>query len=1124
MISDPDIREQAYQYFLEEAPALLESIETGLFALNDTDENRKIKVNEIMRAAHTLKGGAANVGLETIKSVAHSLEDILKALYNPEVLIDGEIKKLLFESYECLRLPMTAELTQATIDENEIKNKATEIFEQLKNKLGDFLNEQEDLLSSEELGLDVTKSFFEVVIPEQLTEITAVLATKNTEKVAQVLRAKAEVFIGIGESLNLPGFKAIATTTITALNNNPDAAITIAQTALNDIQTAKEAVLKGDTDTDGGHPSATLLQLAATQEEDNLAFLEENFGQKIITIDFEEELNTETVLKTDLEKFQEFLENDQTLKTKQFYINTVKCILGWFHRHQEIPLSQLNLTKLINIPETEENPEKYLDNLLYEFLQFIKSEKDTPSLRLYRYWTTLEVINAVVKFTSTKNLEKFLQQKREQIYHAYQKYPPVSQTEENWLEEIKPQELIKIIDHEYYPELIKETQALAIQPEIVEDEINFQEDVTVIETKITESEDQDFYKRKKGKEKGKIAQTVRVSLTGLEELNHQVGELLISQNKNSLQDAQIQTAIQDLIQKLEKNQQILNLLKENYEDSLTFSETKEENQGIEQQEQTSLLKLALTGITESITVAEKVKGLTSESSQTLKRQQRMLFHMRDELIDLRMAPIGNILNRFAPMIEQLKSAHNKQVELKLSGHHILVDKAIAEKLYDPLLHLVRNAFDHGIETPENRAKLGKPETGKIEIRAYHQGGKTIIEVRDDGQGLNFERIKEKAVKNKLVSAQMVNQIPESELLGFLFQPGFSTANQVSELSGRGVGLDVVRTQLEALKGSIAIESRQKEGTTFSLQIPLTLSIAKLMVVEAEKIIYALLPDVIEKIIVPKPEEIQIFEGQKVLHWRGENNSFTVPVRKLSKLLNYSRSVSGNTEENEIQLPILLLRRQKGLLGLEVNHVLGEQELVIRPLGSALAPPSYVYGCSVLSDSRLTLVIDATGLAEKTQERTTYQTQAVNPKHLPSKRQLELLPESREYLANQNKILLVVDDSLSLRQSLSLILEKAGYKVIQAEDGMDGIDKLQHSEVDLIICDLEMPRMNGFEFLKTIRKQPDLSQAPIAMLTSRGNQQYRQLAKQLGAADYWTKPYGEKELLSAITDLFAHHSS
>ncbi|MGL5793338.1 MAG: hybrid sensor histidine kinase/response regulator, partial [Waterburya sp.] len=646
-----------------------------------------------------------------------------------------------------------------------------------------------------------------------------------------------------------------------------------------------------------------------------------------------------------------------------------------------------------------------------------------------------------------------------------------------------------------------------------------------------------------------VNQTVRVNLDSLEKLNDLVGELLINQNRNILKDEQIGNFVEQLLDKVSYSEQIVNELIEivdqvclSPEQQQLLQELPVKLQNITQNqrqqksvlatsgEQNSqerlnqLLELTATSNSELVSIAEKIKNHNKQAQRDTQKQQRMLLNMRDELIETRMSPIGRLFNRFPRLLMQLSTTHDKKAELNIIGSHILIDKTIEEKLYDPLLHLVRNSFDHGLEKPEERIQTGKPETGTVFLRAYYQGSQTVIEVGDDGKGINIERIKQIGIEKKLITPQQAERTSPSQLLELIFEPGFSTADKLSDLSGRGVGMDVVRSQIEEMDGTIAIESTPGRGTTFALQIPLTLTIAKLMLTKAAGMTYAILIDAIERIILPTSKEVQIFEGQKVLHWHTKDDVEMIPVRQLSSMIEYPRTISKlQSSESSLNNPILLLRRQNSYVGLEVDEILGEQELVIRPLGSAIIPPRYVYGCSVLKDSTLTLVIDGTVLLKDSQ----YRSNAMSQRAFLGGTSLQALPSASVYNTQQlpaatsiiPQTLLVVDDSTSLRRTIAMSLEKVSKQVLQADNGINALTELKKSgEVQLVVCDLEMPLMNGFQFLKAAKNDPNYSDLPIIILTSRDSDKHRKMALELGAAAYLVKPCPEQELISTINQV------
>ncbi|ARV57416.1 hybrid sensor histidine kinase/response regulator [Nostocales cyanobacterium HT-58-2] len=967
MTLDPTIQEQSYRYFLQEAPELLQVIEQELFSLR---ENFSInKIYTLMRATHTLKGAAASVGLETIKTVAHTLEDIFRAICKPELSFDQEVEALLFEGYECLRLPLSAELTGGLVNDIEILDRTATIFAQLQEKLADYFSQESYIPSSQELGFDLTQSIFEVGVTQGLDQLAAAIASGHPEQVAITLRTKAEVFFGLAESLNLPGFGAIAQAVLAALDRFPEQAVVVARVALANFKEALTDVLNGDR-IQGGYPSLALQQLSkppySSTQESHKAFV-----------------------------------NSQNLVTE------------------------------ITLDTESHNEELTPDSLTTHEVDFFPPPPQ----------------------------------------------PPIS------------------------------------------------------------------------------TRTVRVNVEHLEQLNYFIGELLTNQNRQSLQNEQLWATVRVLLTKLQQHQQLLNQLQDLSSRQFTVTEQQrfvhhwQNNGRFDSLELTSysefhnLTQSLLEDVVQLGEATDAIEMFARQSQETLEKQRRLLTHTRDSLIEARMVPLEQLFGRFPHILRQLEVLHKKQVTLNFHGSDALVDKAVVEKLYDPLLHLLRNAFDHGIESPTIRQRHGKPEKGQIEICAYHQGRYLVVEVRDDGDGLDFEKIRAKAVERQLVSPERASSLYEAQLTDFIFEPGFSTAATVNDLSGRGIGLDVVRTHLQTIQGSIAVSSQPTQGTIFRLQIPLSLTIANLLLCQAGDQIYALFTNSVEEILIPTADQVRCWEEGKVLQWGKGGSVKLIPIYQLTKALNYFSSVTQasvlQTQHSHVSQkqgkPVIVIRCQDKLLGLEVDQLLGDQELVIRPLGAMIVPPRYIYGSCILADGRLTLVLDGSTLMEclsqqQVKDASSHNLASLTPPILtPRLEQPRLLAQARAALPeapmtnNQRTVakqtILLVDDSITVRQTLNLTLEKAGYYVLQAKDGYEAIEMLQyHTDIDLVFCDIEMPRMNGFEFLKNRQQDPDLAAIPVVMLTSRSSDKHRLLAFNLGANAYITKPYLEHMLLATLADV------
>ncbi|MFM7427051.1 MAG: response regulator [Elainella sp.] len=508
-------------------------------------------------------------------------------------------------------------------------------------------------------------------------------------------------------------------------------------------------------------------------------------------------------------------------------------------------------------------------------------------------------------------------------------------------------------------------------------------------------------------------------------------------------------------------------------------------------------------------IDQRLQHLDKQKRKTLKQVQSHLFQAQ-------MLPISELLNQFPRMVRDLAAGEQKQVTLELNGTQTLVDKAILEKLYDPLVHLVRNAFDHGIEPPEVRQVLGKPAQGKITIRAWHRGNQSYLQVQDDGHGIDSEQIRAKISAMGMLSTAEIASMPDQRLYEYLFSPGFSTMTEVSSLSGRGMGLYAVQSQIQALKGVITVDSKPNRGTTFTLRLPLTLTITKLLVFTIQDNLLAIPVEMLEAITVASEQVFQTEQGQQFYHWQGR----FVPIYPEVLLLNHryprlSESLeeplefqtTAESQRRSKQFPLLLLSHGEVIIALKVDQIVLEQDLMIKPFNDAIAPPAGLSGCTILADGRLAPVLDGPALIEKWLKLS----QTPADTHLPHSHALPQIPA-----------ILVVDDSLTIRHALSTTLSKAGYQVIQAKDGWDALTQLRlRPAIAAVICDIEMPRMNGIEFLSRCQQQG--MTRPVLILTYRSGIKYRQLAKQLGAAAYLTKPYLDKELLKTLeTCLTAQH--
>jgi chemosensory pili system protein ChpA (sensor histidine kinase/response regulator) len=500
----------------------------------------------------------------------------------------------------------------------------------------------------------------------------------------------------------------------------------------------------------------------------------------------------------------------------------------------------------------------------------------------------------------------------------------------------------------------------------------------------------------------------------------------------------------------------------------------------------------------------QLSGSIRRSHEDMSQLQQLTLGMRDEIARARMVPIGTPFTRFRRAIREMARATGKEVTLVTSGEHTEVDTGVVERLVDPLVHLVRNAVFHGIEPAALRVAKGKPAAGTIYLHASHRGNAVLIEVEDDGAGLDIDKIRAKAVERGLVRADVAKNLPEAEAIKFIFMPGFSTAEQVGDQAGRGVGMDVVKRVIESMNGHIDVESIRGVGTKFTLHLPLTLLIATALMVRTGNERYGIPLPSVREVTMLTVGSMQHMGDRAVIQIGDE----AIEVQPLQRLL-----VRGSGGTIEVGKPVVIVRTGVGPIGLAVDELLGRQEIVIKPIGSLKSLAQSTFGGATIDpEGRVVLVLDPARLVSggaKTGSalETSGQELTANETETP-------YGEASEPAADHKRLLLI-DDSLSIRKFVGRMLETAGYEVETAVDGEEGLRKASAQNYRLILTDLEMPKLNGYEVIQALRSRPQTQQTPIIVMTTRAGDKHRQMALNIGASSYIAKPVEERALIQEL---------
>jgi chemotaxis protein histidine kinase CheA/ActR/RegA family two-component response regulator len=630
-------------------------------------------------------------------------------------------------------------------------------------------------------------------------------------------------------------------------------------------------------------------------------------------------------------------------------------------------------------------------------------------------------------------------------------------------------------------------------------------------------------------------QTMRVSVRHLDNLNNLVGELVVSRNTLEQDQNRMRQFVEKLLSEVQRLNDVGKRMQDLYERSLMENSllasrqqskpvpphaqariedleeagTLMEYDPLEMDRFTPIHMLSQKMIELTVRVREStadIEFVVDGSTEVTRTLRQITGQLQEDLTKSRMVPFAQTADRLQRGVRDNGLKYGKQVELSVEGRDTLIDKVILESLTDPLIHMVNNAIAHGIESPELRRSSGKPSEGKITIRALHQGNQTIISISDDGAGISTERVKTKAIEKGIITAQKAATMTKNEVYELLFLPSFSTKDEADELAGRGVGMDVVRTSLTEIRGTITTESQLGVGTTFTIRLPLALSIAKALIAVNNKTNIAFPMDGIEDTQDVSPEQIQLnSEGEQCIFWRDE----LMPFKPLSDLLGFNRPLPRNNlydaqEDDSDIVSILILHSDGNLIAVQVDRIVTDREIVIKPLQGPAPKPLGIAGATVMGDGRIVPIADVMELIELAKGNLT--------RHVSTQ---WTTPMSIQTVEQRESMVLIVDDSITVRELLSLTFKRAGYRVEQARDGQEAWDKLRAGlPCDIVFCDIEMPRMDGLEFLSRVQKDVALSKVPVAMLTSRGSDRHRQIAAQLGASGYFIKPYLEEALLDA----------
>jgi two-component system, chemotaxis family, sensor histidine kinase and response regulator PixL len=1058
--------------FLEEAVDYLDNIETGLVGLGAGQVTGK-QLDAIMRAAHSIKGGAAMMGYTALSKIGHRLEDFFKILqYSKKVGPDAEVERLMFVAVDRLRQTINLNQKGKEPDAGWVQANIDPVMESLQAKLGDFNPEDEANMLSSESGEDILSFLFESEVETAIVNLeTLVESGIDTSQWKAELEVTAEELGGLAEMVELPALGSLCQSILTHIETNPTEIDAVVRESISTLRRTQAMVLIGQTT---NLPDRISLFTSAEIAPDETFEYTVDPDSTIWSADLRGMELVEELTQPDLRAFDINPDLGLELELDNPSISDFSAT----------PPADLEMLAIADIPTDS----FFVDDFaVTSSMQGIASTGYADDEITDIFATIAEIdlpepsTTGILNGTSSKlaNLER----EAAELLSALNNTPEASASD---------------------VELIGDDESSGVVTAATKDE-----------------------------------RTIRVSVKQLEDIGDIFGELTIERNGLNLQLHNLRELVGNLANKVQQLEQSNLKLRTSYDrassahaqtvvavgagSEISAPVTAGVNYGDfdllefdRYSEQHLLSQDVMDTIVQVQEITADIDLQLYDTERTNRNLNRTAKEIQTGLTQVRMRPISDLLSRYPRAMRSMSIEHQKPVEVSIHGGSTLVERSILESLNDPLMHILRNAFDHGIEPSGKRKAGGKPEKGTIAISAGYRGNQTVITIEDDGGGIDLDKIRAKVRKMGVDEKEIAN-FTDHELLNLIFEPGFSTADKVTDLSGRGVGMDVVKTNIRELRGDISIDTELGIGTKFTITVPLTLSVVRVLIVDVGGMWMAIPSNMVEEIVLLDRDATIDNGNHKLLQWEELTLRLIEPARYL---YHSGAAITPADGSPNIDLPLALtIDRGNELIAFQVDRFWGEQEVAIRqPQGGIKLPPGFT-GCTIMGDGRIVPLIDAIELINSIEREgaivgsnsgilSTLSFDTIDQEDTPTLSQANSI--------SQRATVLIVDDSINVRRFVALTLEKAGYKVEQAKDGQEAVDKLAAGlRPQAVVCDIEMPRMDGYGFLAAVKGKPDYKDLPVMMLTSRSGEKHRKIAMNLGATAYFSKPFKEVELLESL---------
>jgi two-component system, chemotaxis family, sensor histidine kinase and response regulator PixL len=1200
--------QQVRLQFLEEAQDYVDQIETGLLGVGNGEVKGK-QLDAVMRAAHSIKGGAAMMSFMKLSAIGHRLEDSLKVMrYGQKTEeIDARLEKDLLAVVDRVRKVIDYHRKGAEIPADWLATEVDPLLERLYERLGEpqasddgFFNDDD---GEEE---DIVAYLFETEVDAALQHLEDILAAPDQSMLKSELEITTETLNGLAEMIELPAMASLCQDISQKLAAAPDQFIKIAQLAISAWRRSQSLVEIGQRDnlptsiafgaaspvvsavTSGVvneiptntivEPVAILAALTAPASHAEMALVDTLVPVagadelELLTLNVAAEPAIDNLLDfadLDFANFEDASDDSSELNFLSslaaeenvgiglgsaedsdslgiFADITTTPALDFIHNEsisgsieELFSIDELsNFSEAITLP-TESVAELADSGSLPidaapEISELVETlpDIDTPNLDLISIdlggdamldWSAMQANQDTNDFfgslavaevdNDTSNFfgDLAAAEADNNINNFFSDLAAAEADNDasDFFSDLAAAELSNLDASNFFG-------ALAAAEELA----------PMISVESLPSGEPEQYERPEPETFDNTPvlpeQTIRVGVERLAEIGDLFGELNISRSGLNIQVASIRNLLGDLLTKVGSLEAASVQLRTVYdrisvqvaEKDIVNDDAIADFDRLEMDRYGDFHLLSQSVIESVVQIQEKVSDIEIQlnDTETVTRDiNRTSKQMQTRFTTVRMLPLSEITGRYPRALREMAIEHGKEVTLKMKGSNLLIERHTIEVLKDPLMHLLRNCFDHGIEPAADRIAAGKSAVGLIEINAFYRGNQIVIVIKDDGKGIDLDKIRAKALKMG-IDEETLAAGGRQELLELIFEPGFSTAAKVTDLSGRGVGMDVVRTNLQEAKGNIHIETVAGQGSTFTITVPFTMSLMKVMITEANRMLFAFPVNGVEEMLLPEPDKISERDGQRYLAWQ-DTQVQLIQMKDCFQATSGLKPSTMNGTPKIDQPAILVVADGDRLFGLEIDRFWQEQEVTVRQPQGALQMPDGISGCGVLGDGRVIPLVDPLALVR-------WRENAGSDANLALEEPLEL-----PAVLNDQDLILVVDDSINVRRFVAMTLERNGYRVEEAKDGLDALEKVQAGLIpQAVICDLEMPRMDGYGFLANVKSIEAAQHVPVLMLTSRSSQKHRKIAMNLGAAAYFGKPFSETEILATLKELIVDSSA